>query len=69
MRAETGRFCNEALEKPKVKQGQDWHRGGCVDLLCVVSEGRKPVFKFSGVWRNVAVLPGDCVKHCLSAGK
>lgn len=45
MRAETGRFCNKALEKPKVKQGQDWHRGGCVDLLCVVSEGRKPVFK------------------------
>lgn len=69
MRAESGRFCNEALEKPEVKQGQDRHRGGCVDMFCAMREGRKPVLRFCGIGRNVAGLSGDCVKHCLSAGK
>lgn len=69
MRAETGRFRNEASEKPRVKQGQDWRRGSCLDLLCAVSEGRKSGFKFSGAGRNVAGLPGDWVKHGLSEGK
>lgn len=41
-------------KNPKLKLGEGWHRGSCVDLVCAVGTDRKTVFKCSGVGTNVA---------------